>query len=316
MTSDWAQMGMANVSARVRELGEALEVVAARLPALDDAVAEIGEDVDRLIAERSETGAALSRHDRELRELAATVKRLSTQVTWIERHIRSTGSAPSIDLDHVDPELSALAATTEAGRRAADGLLPPFDRAGFETTVADHRDAVARRDDAVRSLLDACARLVDTEREDAGHRQARADYLRARSFHADAGRRLDVLGGEARAASERLAADDEERLRVAPTVAAGERAETELLTRLRTKLAAAVGDGALLPAWLTGPLGPMPPAGTAQRWMDVAAGLLAYRITYDVTDPEDALGELPDPVPGYRRRRHADLGRGIRELRR
>jgi hypothetical protein len=270
-----------------------------------------------LLTERAETGAALSRHDRELRELTAVVKRLGTQVTWIERHIRSSGAARTLDLDDVEPELVGLAEIAEAGHRAQDSLLTPFARAGLEATVADHRDADAVHRRTVESLLQACARLVGTDRDDPPHRrQTRADYLAARDALADAARRREAIADQARSAIERLTADDDERRARAATIEAGRRAELELLTRLRTRLAAAVGDGALLPAWLTQSIGPMPGAGTAQRWTEVAAGLLAYRITYRLDDPEEALGELPDTATGYRRRWHAELGRGVRELRR
>lgn len=315
MTGDWAATGLTTVAAQVRELSASVEAVAMSLSQQGEAVARLDDDVDRLVEERAETGAALSRHDRELRELTATVKRLATQVTWIERHIRSSGAARSVDLVDVEPELTALATTAEAGHRASDALLTPFARAGLEATVADHRDAVALHRQAVRSLLDACARLSGTERAEAQHRRARADYLAARTSRTDAARRVEALAGDARSAAERLAADDDERRARAATVAAGERAEVELLTRLRTRLAAAVGDGALLPAWLTDSLGPMPPAGTAQRWMDVAAGLLAYRITYAVDDTDSPLGPVPATATGYRRRWHSELGRGVKEFR-
>ncbi|MDQ1290111.1 MAG: hypothetical protein QG622_3677 [Actinomycetota bacterium] len=316
MTSDWAQMGMASVAASVRELGESLDVVAGQLPGIVEAINQLDEDVERLVTERGETGAALGRHERDLRELTATVKRLSAQVTWIEQHIRSSGTAQVLDLDHVEEELGALAATADAGHRAADQLLSTFERAALEASVTDHRDAAARSRAAVRSLLDSCVRLVATVQGDPEHRQARSDYLAARGARAEALREVDLLAPDAEEARERLSADDTERARLAPTVTAGERADVELLTRLRTKLTAAVGEGALLPAWLTEPLGPRPPAGESRRWMDVAAGIMAYRITYGVDDAEDPLGDLPESVGGYRRRWHADLGRGIRELRR
>jgi hypothetical protein len=314
--SDWQQMGVSNLAGQVRELTSTLQAVVGELPELAEALARTDADVDRLVAERAETGAAIARHDQELRELMATVKRLATQVTWIERHIRSSGTALTANLDHVEPELTALAATSEAGHRASEGLLAPFVRSALADTVGSFTDAVARHLAAARSVLDACERLVDTEPDGSAHRQARAEYSAARSAWHRAQVRVDTLAQDAATARERLTTDDEERRRAGATVAAGERAEMELLTRLRTKLAAAVGQGALLPAWLTGPLGPMPPSGRAQRWMDVAAGLIAYRITYAVDDPEDALGDLPDDALGYRRRWHEDLGQGMRDLRR
>ena len=316
MTNDWAATGLTTVAGQVRELNASVKAMVGTLSHQVESVARLDDDVDRLLEERSETGAALSRHDRELRELAATVKRLATQVTWIERHLRNTGTAGEVELGDVEPELVALAVTAEAGHRAEDDLLTPFARAGLEATLADHSDAVAAHRRCVRSLLEACSRLVATDRDDAAHRAARAGYLAVRGSLADAARRRETLAGEARSATDRLAADDARRAERAPTVEAGRRAELELLTRLRTRLAAAVGDAAMLPAWLTRSLGPMPAAGTAQRWTEVAAGLLAYRITYQVDEPEEALGDLPDVVTGYRRRWHAELGRGIRELRR
>lgn len=316
MTSDWAATGLATVVAQVRELSSSVEAIVATLSHQAESVARLDDDIDRLLTERAETGAALARHDRELRELTAVVKRLGIQVTWIERHIRRSGAARAVQLDDVEPELVGLAKTAEAGHRAQDALLTPFARAQLEATVADHHDAVAVHRRGVESLLQACARLVATDRDDPPHRQARADYVAARGALVTAARRREALAAEACSAAERLTADDDERRAREATIEAGRRAELELLTRLRTRLAAAVGDGALLPAWLTQSVGPMPAAGTAERWTDVAAGLLAYRITYRVDDPEEALGELPDTVTGYRRRWHAELGRGVSEFRR
>jgi hypothetical protein len=316
VTGDWAEMGMASVAARVRELSESLDVVAGQVPGIVEAINQLDEDVERLIGERAETGTALSRHERDLRELTATVKRLSAQVTWIEQHIRSSGTAQVLDLDHVEEELGALAATADAGHRAVDELLSSFERAALEASVTDHRDAVARNRAAVRSLLDACGRLASTGCGDPGHRQARADYLAARQDRGEAARESELLAVDAGEARHRLAEDGTERARLAPIVTAGERADVELLTRLRTRLAAAVGEGALLPPWLTDPLGPRPPAGESRRWMDVAAGIMAYRITFGIDDPQEPLGDLPEAVGGHRRRWHAELVRGIRELRR
>jgi chromosome segregation ATPase len=307
---------MANLSSRIRALEEVVEAVVGQLPAYGEELARLDKSLDRLQSQRTETGVALGRHEEQLQDLAASIKRLGTQVTWIERHIRSTGTARAVDLDLVDPDLSALAATSEAGRRAADDLLPVFARATLESAVATHREAVERRATAQQSLLDSCGALADSGSADAAHRQARTAYLAARSDWVAALRRVEAAAPEAESARARLAEDDDERRRSRPAVAAGQRAEAQLLTRLRTKVASALGDGALLPVWLTAPLGPMPPPEAAQRWMDLAAGLLAYRITYSVTDPDDALGDLPDDASRYHRRWHEDLVRGVRDLRR
>jgi hypothetical protein len=308
--------GVANLASRVRDLDETLDAVVGELPAIAEAVARVDGEVARLQSERVETGAALSRHDQQLRELTAAVKRLSTQVTWIERHIRSTGAARSVSLDQRDPELASLAATSEVGRRAGQELLAPFARSTIEGTMRSHRDAVTQQRSSGQDLLQACTRLVDSKIGEPVHREARAAYQRSRAALLVAERQVASLEAEAETGRVRLAEDDDARRRNQATISAGERAEAQLLTRLRTKLAAAVGDGALLPAWLTTPLGPMPSADSAQRWMEVATGLIAYRITYGVVDDENTLGELPRNASPHRRRWYEDLRRGVRELRR
>jgi hypothetical protein len=316
VVSDWQQMGIANVASRMRDLESTVLSLADDVPMLVEAVSRLDADIERLIDSRKETRSTVARHDEGLRDLTGTVKRLAVQVAWIEQHLRSTGSVRTIDLDRPDPDLVALAATAEAGRAAAGVLLSPVERATLAAELAGHRAWLGRHRAALRDLLAACERLAAAGPDGAAHRQARADYLSARSRIEDAAASLDRGVGAAREGRARLAEDGVERQRTASAVAEGERAERELLTRLRTRIASAVGDGVMLPAWLTGPLGPMPPAGTAQRWMDVAAGLLAYRITYGVTDPADAVGEVPSGAGERRRRWHADLGRGVRELRR
>jgi hypothetical protein len=316
VTSDWQQMGIANVASRLRDLEAGVLSLADEVPMLVEGVTRMDADIERLIDSRRQTLETLSQHDDALRELTATVKRLAVQVAWIEQHLRSTGSARTVELDRPDPDLIGLAATAEAGRAAVATLLGPADRASLASEVGAYRDAVARRRLAIRMVLAACERLASGDRDGHGHRQARSDYAMARARLAEAAAAVTATAEGAREGRSRLATDDADRARTASVVGEGERAECELLTRLRTRVASAVSDGAMLPGWLTGPLGPMPAAGAAQRWMDVAAGLLAYRITYGVADPADAIGELP-PGAGERRRRwHADLGRGVRELRR
>jgi len=314
--SDWQQMGIANVANRMRDLESTVLSLADDVPMLVEAVSRLNDDIERLIDSRRETRSTVSQHDDTLRELAGTVKRLAVRVSWIEEHLRSSGSARTVDLDHPDPDLVALAATAEAGRAAAGVLLSSVERATLVAELAGHRSLLARHRDTVGEVLAACEQLANGGPDGAARRRLRADYLTARARLADAAATVGERLPGAAAARARLAEDDLERDRTATVLAAGERADRELLTRLRTRIASAVGDGAMLPAWLTGPLGPMPAAGSAQRWTDVAAGLLAYRITYAVTDPADAIGEVPAGAGERRRRWHADLGRGVRELRR
>jgi hypothetical protein len=316
VTSDWQQLGMAGVSARIRDVEVNVASMAEDVPMLVEAVSRLDVDVERLIAERRDTSGTIGRHDDALRDLTAAVKRLATQVAWIEQHLRASGSAQTLDLDRPDRDLQALAATADAGREAATALLDAAQRGTLEAAVAAHLAALRRYREAQRSVIDACERLPSARVDETGRRQARSDLTIARARLADARDTVANRADPARSARERLAADARDRERAATTLEAGDRARRELLTRLRTRLVAAVADGVMLPTWLTRPLGPMPPAGAAQRWTDVAAGLLAYRITYRVDDPDDAIGDLPADAPARRRRWYADLGRGVRELRR
>jgi len=312
--SDFTQLGLAGVVNRLQDVESGVASLAEDVPMLIAEVTRLDGDVDRLITARREALDRIEAHDATVLELAATVRRLAVQVAWIEQHLRNTGSARPVDLDDPDAELVRLAAVAEAGRSAASALLSESDRAVLTAEVARHRAAVARHRQALRAVVAACGAVATGERGGVARRQARADYAAARGLLAEAADDAARGAEPATAAATRLAADDAEVARTRPAVAAGERAGRDLLTRLRTRVATAVGDGAMLPAWLTGPLGPMPVAGEAQKWLDVAAGLLAYRITYGVTDPVDAVGEVP-PEAGERRRRwHADLGRGVREL--
>jgi hypothetical protein len=100
-------------------------------------------------------------------------------------------------------------------------------------------------------------------------------------------------------------------------IAAGERAWEALQAALRVRVADAVGEGALLPAWFTSVLGPIPPAEDTRSWMEAATDLLAYRVTYGVDDPASALGPEPAVEASARRRAwHQQLRRRLRDLQR
>ncbi|MFI8930639.1 hypothetical protein ACIG3E_23545 [Streptomyces sp. NPDC053474] len=79
-----------------------------------------------------------------------------------------------------------------------------------------------------------------------------------------------------------------------PVIEAGDKARKMLEGQLRGRLAEAIRDRMLLPAWFVAVLGPIPPATQTQEWMDTGTQVLAYRITYLVTDPVVALGLKPD----------------------
>src|ERR1035438_2341079 len=63
---------------------------------------------------------------------------------------------------------------------------------------------------------------------------------------------------------------------------------------------AALAHRALFPASFTTALGYSPPADGTTQWIAAAAELIAYRITYAITDPGVALGPRPAPDQAIR----------------
>lgn len=104
----------------------------------------------------------------------------------------------------------------------------------------------------------------------------------------------------ARTAAAALAADQAATADKQPAIAAGQRAEQRLTLALRSKLADAISNRLLLPAWFATVLGPAPPARDTDRWLECATRVLLYRLTYRVTDQVLALGTRPDPEDEHR----------------
>jgi hypothetical protein len=263
---------------------------------------------------REVEGAALRQND-DLRDATTLVKRLTARVEWLERNIRLQPGAAEAVLDAVGPGEAELARVAEEGNAVRSTLLTPSGRDGLRAAVDAHADAVGRVRRSRGEALQACEALASSEpgggRHTAAATQVRAaaeDLRRARQEQVD-------RAGAAVDARRRLAADEEARASLAEELAEGERAADELDDVLRSRVAEAVGTGALLPTWFTSVLGPIPPAADTRPWMDAATALLAYRVTYRVTDPILALGPEPAADAGHRRRSwHEQLRRRFREL--
>ncbi|MFJ1929313.1 MULTISPECIES: hypothetical protein [unclassified Streptomyces] len=117
---------------------------------------------------------------------------------------------------------------------------------------------------------------------------------------------------EARTSTTALAADRAATAVKQPAIAAGRRAEQRLTLALRSKLADAVSNRLLLPAWLATVLGPAPPARDTERWLECATRVLLYRLTYRVTDQVLALGPSPDPEDKHRHEWWEELHTALR----
>jgi hypothetical protein len=210
-----------------------------------------------------------------------------------------------------------VAAVASAGLNARTHLMSAEERSGLQAVVAEHaavsREQVGRLEEA----LAASRTIAEVGPADEAHEAAVTTFRTAAKAWEAAWARTADLADRAEDAQQRLAEDDRRRIRQADVIAAGERAWEALQAALRVRVADAVGEGALLPAWFTSVLGPIPPAEDTRSWMEAATDLLAYRVTYGVDDPASALGPEPAVEASARRRAwHQQLRRRLRDLQR
>ncbi|MEV8528983.1 CopG family transcriptional regulator [Streptomyces sp. NPDC052000] len=241
---------------------------------------------------------------------------LATRVAALERHLRQAKGAVVVDLDEDrGGELHALAVTAAKGRTAQAGLLSDHERTRLQLDGRHLEQAREERAQHRSVVLRAAAVLAGTQAGDPQRKAAQLDFEAFAPKAQAAHRRIANLAAAAARSTAKLEADDGVRAKNAKAIAAGERADTKLRMRLlRSRLSDAVAGADLLPVWFATALGPMPPARNANEWMDAAADVLAYRATYQVTDPVVALGPDLDEYVGPRRQAWAE--KLTRELRR
>jgi chromosome segregation ATPase len=290
------QHAVAQLREDVEDLGSAIADLPDRFGGVSTSLSEVRAALNQVESRSLET-------ELTTQDLAALVKRLSARVEWLERNIRLQDEVPEAELDALDRRELELAQVAEEGHLARAGLLQPANRSSLEAAVTAHAAAVRQHTQHREAALGACEVIADTHRDDPRHGAAVAEFEISVSGLTETRNRMQALTAAALEAAELLSADEENQVAVADVVSEGERAWTALQTRLRGRVADAVGGGALLPSWFTAVLGPMPAAQDTKAWMDVATSLLAYRATYSVTDPVMALGA--PPVDGENPRRRA-----------
>jgi chromosome segregation ATPase len=294
----------------IDDLGNAIANLPLRLSSLDNSMDDVRQTLRQVESRSTEVEAASN-------DLAAVVKRLDARVEWLERNIRLQADVSEAQLDDFDRMESELARIAEAGNVARSELLAPGGRSALESAVTAHSDAVRAQVHHRSAALAACEVLAETSRQDERHVSAVVEFRAAVDKLSDSRKRADDLHAPAMEAADVLATDEEQQLAVADVVTEGEQAWAQLQHSLRTRVAEAVGAGALLPSWFTTVLGPIPPAEDTRAWMDVATSLLAYRVTYAVTDPVVALGKAPSDAENARRRAwYQQLRRQCHELQR
>ncbi|RLU81536.1 hypothetical protein CTZ27_32085 [Streptomyces griseocarneus] len=126
-------------------------------------------------------------------------------------------------------------------------------------------------------MLRAAAVLASTPAADPQRKAAEHDFTTSAPAARQAHGRIAGPAAAAQDDGAKLIADDVARKKYAETIEAGQRADTALRIRLRSRLSAVISGKDLLPVWFVTVLGPLPPACDPHTWMDTATDVPAYR---------------------------------------
>jgi hypothetical protein len=262
---------------------------------------QLRDDVDQLLREQEDFYGPGERDQlrKEVRELTERLADVESVVTDLERKLdrvqrrsaRVTGMEV-VDLDGVGAETRRLAEVAETLPTMRNELLDEFARTALQRASDAAEQWLAHYDAELAAALELSEYLSATPMSAAGRPARAAEF---RNVHESVmGMNLDRLrvAEDAKRARAGLLTDDTNRERIEPRLRAAIHSARSLRERLRTAISAAVSEDCLLPKWLEETLG-IPPADPAQ-WIERATEVLAYRVTYRVTDALDPLGPPAD----------------------
>ncbi|HEY2203891.1 MAG TPA: hypothetical protein VGH99_05380 [Pseudonocardia sp.] len=233
-------------------------------------------------------------------DLAEQLRRLGDRVQRLERAL--SGAADEAELDTPDAELVTLAEAAEYGQTLTRVLISPRVREACEQTIETWLAWQRRYEEVTASAVTASRVIATTGPGQERHRKAAEEFTAARAELAklEARRRhSEITAHNARA---QLDHDQEVRERYHDEMVAGDQAWEVLLERLRARVGVTLARGNTVPPWLRHALG-RPGSPAPARWRELAAQLVAYRLTYSVTDQLSALGEAPTSDDSPRQRR-------------
>jgi polyhydroxyalkanoate synthesis regulator phasin len=282
---------------------------------LETKVRDLGEFKDGAESQLEELVDGVGTAKRETESLTEQVARLSERVNWLEGLVRHAELVEDADFDSFDAEERRLAAAALTGRAAQGRLLAEGVRAGKRALIAEVEQAERENRAAVTAGAAAAKRMGEAAPGTAEHNMAVSAFKAARKSLDDSGKRWTSKKDLAETYRAELEEDERNRRELASVIGKGQRAGTELATRLRTRIVEAVGRSALPPRWFVSVFGPTAPADKLERdrWLTAATEILVYRLTYKVTDPVRALG--PEPAYGQDEYRWMRYNRLRNELR-
>ncbi|MFK4070485.1 hypothetical protein [Streptomyces sp. NPDC029674] len=257
---------------------------------LDYELTRVRDDISTVESDLGDLDTEVRSH---IKDTEKTLRQLAGRLQLLEAHMRIADGAPQADLDTATAEQRALARTALQGRQARTALLTERRRLHYRTHITHYSQAVSERDQQRSIAIKAAGILASTARTTRAHDQAALDFSTAVAAAERSAQRLSTLASQASTARAALDADAAQQDAAADTIAAGARAEQELAMALRSRLAKAVRDRALMPMWFVTVLGPVPPTHETQEWMELAVQVMAYRLTFQITDDVVALGPNP-----------------------
>lgn len=247
-------------------------------------------------------------------DLTGRTDAIAQRLRWLEHHVRISAGARIADLDRI-PGLATAAAQAQRGAILEAELLADTGRRHLEERAAQFHEWRAAHQDAVDTVVACSSTIAHTEPTASERAAAVTTFRRATEDLRALRQREQSIAEAASEAATILSADDEQRASRASAIADGQRAHAELCTRIRTALQEMIGRAELPPTWFDTVLGPGPPVD-AGPWMQTAVDLIAYRVTYGVTDTVVALGDPPGPdSPTQRREWYLRLSALLRRLR-
>lgn len=290
------------------------------LSGLQSKLSDIEDTVERLEEAEQNTSRRFASFEADLQEAKETaearsdeleesisstdagMERLARRVSALERHLRQAAGAVVVDLDSDrGGKLRSLGLAVEEGLAAEEDLLTEHQRNLLHYRISGYqqsRQALAEHRATVR---EAAAVLASTAAGDPRRKKAEEAFTTAAKAAQEGQERIGQLAKSAQGAEAERATDDARRARSAAVIEAGQRAHTQLRVRLRSRLSDALSGADLLPVWFATALGPMAPSRRAEEWLETALDVLAYRVTYKVTDPVLALGSTPNGSSAPRR---------------
>jgi hypothetical protein len=286
----------------VSDLESRCATLAGQAEEAERARAEMAAQVETLEEQARDTEEANEATAAELAEIRQQLRNLTGRLRWLEHHVTTAEGLEPADLGAM-PAAPQLATRIKQGDRARAALLADTERQQLSGQVAHYEQLrqlqLRHRDEALGySEIIAATAPGDADRGDAADR-----FATARDQHKTFAAKARQQKSAADAARARLLADDRRRGELGPAITDGENAQSALRTEARVVVSGAVERRALLPVWFTTALGYEPPPSGAGLWLEAAAGLLAYRVAYGISDAVTALGPRVDEAadPGRAR---------------